>query len=359
MPETMSLFKTKKSFCTQLFRKDKRSALIFFLLVITFFSSGCYGINYLSDMGAEQVSASRFVLPDPLQDPPQAGDARLGYLYYMDDRNRFLVPVRREIPWVENIAASTLQLLILSEDSAEPLRELGLSPTLPSQTKIIGMAINDGLARVNFSAEFLSYPPDHERLVLCSVLCTLQQFTTIETVEILVDGEKVSQFPGGAPGRMFLGPESYINLELEPEADYRNFTAITLFFCYLAPNGRILYVPVTRALSPVENIYQAVIQELLEGPRQGSGLFSDLPPGTELRSFDLLEGQAVLDFSEQLLHYQGGRTGAENMINQILLTLSALEEIDQVQILAEGQKVSLDGFDLTAPLVLPEVYNYF
>jgi germination protein M len=324
------------------------------------FFSGCQDLDALWGTDPENASNSRFILPEPVPALSQTSEERLGYLYYADVQHRFLVPVRRYIPWVENIATATLLRLTSSPDSAEELRQLGLSPTLPAQTRIDGMSINDSQARINFSAEFLKYPPEHERLVLGSILSSLRQFSNIETVEFLVEGEKVDRFPGGAPGQLPLETESYINLELDTTVeDYSNITAVTLFFCYLVPNGRILYVPVTRALPPAEDIETAAVRELLKGPRPGSGLFSDLPTGTELLSFRVEEGRAVLDLSGEFLTFQGGRTGAENMVNQILLTLSLHEEIEQVQILVEGIKVTLEGLDLTNPLTPPEVFNYF
>lgn len=334
--------------------------LLIFILSAALFSTGCDVLSNLSEPEQEQIPYSQFTLPDPPQSTPEAGEVRLGFLYYADAGHRFLVPVRRAIPWVEGIAKITLLQLVPSPDSAAVLHDLGLSAILPAETDISGLAINDGLARVDFSADFLSYPPGHERLVLGSILCTLRQFSTIETVEILVAGEKVDRFPGGAPGKLPLGPECYINLELdEAVEDYRNFSAVKLYYCYPASNGRILYVPVTRILPSAEEVQSATVQELLKGPRSGSGLFSDIPHGTVLRSITVEEGLVSLDFSDQLLAYQGGLTGAENMVNQILLSLSELEGVEQVQILVEGAKVTLEGLDLTNPLTPPEVYNYF
>ncbi len=333
--------------------------LLLFILTAAL-TLGCESLSIISEPEQEQLPFSPFTLPDPLPSPPEAEEVRLGFLYYSDGQYRFLVPVRRAIPWVEGIAKNTLLHLASSPDSTAELQEMGLSAILPRQTTIHGIAINDGLARVDFSSDFLSYPPERERLVLGSILCTLRQFSTIDTVEILVEGENIDRFPGGAPGRLPLGPECYINLELdETVEDYRNFAAVKLFYCYPAPNGRILYVPVTRILPSTEDVQTAAVVELLEGPRKGSGLFSDIPPGTELHSYTLVDGLAVLDFSDAFLAYQGGRTGAENMVNQILLTLFELEGVDQVQILAEGAVVTLEGLDLTNPLTPPEVYNYF
>jgi len=350
----------KKSIQFLPWKAEKITIITIFLLGSAFLFSGCEDLDTLWGTDPENASYGRFILPEPAPVFSQTSEERLGYLYYADAQHRFLVPVRRNIPWVENIATATLLRLTPSPDSAEALRQLGLSPTLPTQTKIDGMAINDGQARINFSAEFLRYPPEHERLVLGSILYSLRQFSNIETVEFLVEGEKVDRFPGGAPGQLPLETGSYINLELDTTVeDYSNFTAVTLFFCYPAPNGRILYVPVTRALPPAEDVETAAVRELLKGPRPGSGLFSEPPAGTALLSFRVEDGQAVLDLSGEFLTFQGGCTGAENMVNQILLTLSFQEKIEQVQILVEGIKVTLEGLDLTIPLTPPEVYNYF
>jgi germination protein M len=236
-----------------------------------------------------------------------------------------------------------------------------LAPALPEQTLLRGMAINEGLARVDFSASFLDYPPERERFILGSILCTLRQFSTIERVEIMVEGAKLEQFPGGTPGRMALGPQEWINLDIDDTLeDYRNFSAVILYYAHAAPNGWIFYVPVTRILPPAEDEKTTAVTELLKGPPKGIGLFSDIPRGTKLMGLQINEMVAEVNLSREFLNYQGGLTGAENAVNQVLLTLSSLEGVDQVQILIEGEKLILkDGLDLTKPLKPPDPLNYF
>lgn len=297
--------------------------------------------------------------PPPL---PEPGEIRTGLLYYPDRQWRFLVPLQREIPEAETIVRNTLEKLFNTPRLQEELEPLGLVPLLPGETAILGIHIDEaGLARVDFSGSFLDYNPSGERLVLGGLLCTLCQFPEIERLEIIVDGVSPEKFPGGTPGRMPLGSECLINLEVDDALkDYRNFTAVTIYFCFLAPQERILYVPVTRALLPADDAAAAAFEELLAGPRRGSGLFSDIPPGTALRSLQLEDGLMVIDLNKELLAYEGGRTGAENMVNQILLTLAQLEGVSEVQILVEGEKMRLpDGIDLTVPLKPPAVYNFF
>ncbi|MGB4182800.1 MAG: GerMN domain-containing protein [Dethiobacteria bacterium] len=311
--------------------------------------------------GPELQPREEFEFPEA-QLPPEPGAGRVGLLYYPDQQWRFLVPVQREIPDSGTVVRTTLEKLVGTPQLREELEPLGLVPLLPSETTVFGIHIDEArLARVDFSRSFVDYNPSGERLVLGGLLCTLQQFSEIERLEVFVEGQSLDKFPGGTPGRIPLGPESLINLEVDDALkDYHNFTAVTVYFCFFAPQGRILYVPVTRALQPAEDSSAAAIEELLAGPRSGSGLFSDIPADTELRSLHLEEELIIIDLSEELLSYEGGRTGAENIVNQILLTLAQLEGVNKVQILVEGEKVKLpEGTDLTVPLEPPGVYNFF
>jgi len=310
----------------------------------------------------EPEAGEDFPLPEPPPPAPEPGEVRTGLLYYPDAEWRFLVPLHREIPETETIVRHTLEKLRDTSQLRQELDTLGLVPLLPGDADILGINIDaSGLARVDFSGAFLQYDPSRERHVLGGLLCTLRQFPEIERLEIMIDGASPEKFPGGTPGRMPLGPDCLINPEVDDALeDYRHYTAVKVYFCFMTPHRRILYVPVTRILPPSDDAASAAVKELLAGPRRGSGLFSDIPPDTVLRSLQLEDGLVVIDLSKDLLDYEGGRTGAENVVNQILLTLAQLEGVNEIQILVEGEKVSLpEEIDLTVPLKPPAVYNFF
>lgn len=312
--------------------------------------------------GCEAGQREKFTLPEAPPPLPQPGDGYITTLYYPDEEWRILIPLQRELAETGTAVRSTLEQLTAAPQRQKELASLGLTPLLPAGTEILGIHI-DGLgpARVDFSSSFLEYDPHCERLVLGGLLCTLRQFPEVERLEIMVEGNIPERFPGETPGGLPLGPECFVNLEVDDALeDYQKYTAVTVYFCFPTPPGRILYVPVTRALPPVEERAAAALQELLAGPRRGSPLFSDIVPGTALRSLQIEEGLAVVDLSEKLLDYEGGRTGAENMVNQLLLTLGRLEDVERVQILVEGEQVELpEEIDLTVSLEPPAVYNFY
>ena len=291
----------------------------------------------------------------------ESESVRQGLLYFTDCEKRFLVPVYRPIPFSETIIRDTLEQLLPSPGAAGELASRGLQFVLPEGLAILGIAVNEGLARVDFSAPILSYTPEEERLVLGSLLCTLRQFPEIERLQILVEGMEIEQFPGGTSGQVPLGPECWINLEIEEGlTDYRNYCAVTVYFCYYSPGGEILYVPVTRILSPDEEPETAAFRELLAGPAPGSGLFSEIPPGTTLEQLGRQEALLNLELSEQLTGYRGGVTGAKNITYQLLLTAGALPGVEQVQVLINGQPVTVPGeLDFQVPQAVPGLVNCF
>ena len=69
----------------------------------------------------------------------------------------------------------------------------GLRATIPEGTRLLGISIVNGLCTVDFSKEFVdnhSGGSAGEIMTLTSILKTLQEFPSIDKVQILVEGQK-------------------------------------------------------------------------------------------------------------------------------------------------------------------------
>ena len=195
-------------------------------------------------------------------------------------------------------------------------------PVLPPATEVLGLTIRDGLARVDLSGSFLEYDTGMEREVINSVVFTLLQFPTVEEVEIMVEGTVPGVFPGGTPGGSFLAEQRGINLEVADELDdYRNTQQVIPYFCHVMGDNHVFYIPVTRIVPGEKNIARAAVEELLQGPRYKSGLFSEIPPGTTLREVTMEEDLILVDFSREILNYRGGISGEKNTLSGKLYLL--------------------------------------
>ena len=116
---------------------------------------------------------------------------------------------------------------------------------------------------------------------------------------------------------------------------------MVVYFCGWGEGDLTYIVPVTRVIPATSNLIEAALKELLKGPRPDTELFSDLNPQTEVNSITLEEGVATVDFSKDFLIYDGGVKGEENIIKQVVLTLTRFPEINEVRILVEGAEPDL------------------
>lgn len=108
-------------------------------------------------------------------------------------------------------------------------------------------------------------------------------------------------------------------------------TMVTLYF----PNGHSI-VPVSRRLTRDADVPRAALQALLAGPSKESGVQSPIPPGVEIRSFELEEGVARIDLSSAF-RSEASRTRAAEMA--IVETMTALPGLTTVALSVDGRSV--------------------
>ena len=80
---------------------------------------------------------------------------------------------------------------------------------------------------------------------------------------------------------------------------------------------------------------------------------SPLPAGTHLRSINLADGLATVDFSREFqTNFAGGDTQSLRTVSAVLRTLGQFPTVDRVQILVEGSPIDTYGgmLSLSGPL---------
>ena len=112
-------------------------------------------------------------------------DARPVTLYFPGEAGSVLVPVTRMVYSEPDIATAVVELC-KGPSGASPLESV-----LPAGCGVIDVRVEDGVAKINFTGEFirLAENSDGGRLALKALVLTCTQFEGIEGVEIYVDGE--------------------------------------------------------------------------------------------------------------------------------------------------------------------------
>jgi len=279
-------------------------------------------------------------------------------VFYFVNENDLLVPVTRDIPWVEGIGRAALESLVDTQELREELAEKGLKPSLPEGTEILGMTIRDGLAKVDFNENFLNNADKNAEFnAIQAVVYTLGEFPTVDRVQILVEGKPLKKCPHGTELKDVLYPEK---INLEPgNTNISNAVPVTLYFKSYSADGNYSYfVPVTRMVPPSDELIKTAVQELIKGPSSEMNLVATLPKDTQVLDVIRDESHVTVNFSKEIEGYGGGLDQEQALVDSVVLTVSQFPGVSQVSLQVEGESGVLpEGTVLENPIMKPVHIN--
>ncbi len=116
----------------------------------------------------------------------------------------------RDVPDTDEVAGAAVEQLLLGPDDEETAGGLGTS--IPDGTRLLDVAIADGVATVDLSGEFDDGGGSASMFTrLAQVVFTLTQFPTVEGVRLRIDGEDVETF--SSEGIVLDGPQDRADYE--------------------------------------------------------------------------------------------------------------------------------------------------
>lgn len=139
-------------------------------------------------------------------------------------------------------------------------------------------------------------------------------------------------------------------------------TRLILYFEFHTPNSFYLF-PVTTTIPYTNTPATKALELLIQGPPTGGPLWSSIPPATKVRSLEIKDGTAYVDFSREITQANVGSSGEAILLQSIVTTLGQFPSVKWVKILVEGQPVAtLAGHVDTSGLLEPQpglVYRGF
>lgn len=259
-------------------------------------------------------------------------------VFYFRNKDGYLVPVMKRIPWEDGIARTTIKNMIDSEALRESLIDTGLEPLIPMGTEILGMSINPdtGLCKIDFSSEIrnVASEKDEENLIK-GVVYTLTEFPTISEVQIMIEGNIIPVLKDSVAINK---PITRENINLLGKVDDGSSKVVVFFKG--GEEESDYFIPVTiPTLAPMANVYTA-LDLLFDGPPEDAGLKSELPNGIDLQGVEIKEGTAFVDIKLDDKAVLDDDMVVNDLIKNIGLTLSQFDEIDTVELLLEGTIVN-------------------
>ncbi|MFY9214114.1 MAG: GerMN domain-containing protein [Tissierellaceae bacterium] len=259
-------------------------------------------------------------------------------VFYFKDKDGYLVPVMKRIPWEEGIAKTTIRNMVDSTELREALANTGLSPLIPMGTEVLGMAIDQdtGLCKIDFSKEIqnVETEKDEENLIK-GIVYTLTEFPTIKRVQIMVEGKIIPVLRNSVA---IDSPLERANINLIGRED--EGSSKVMVYYKGGEDHNEYFIPLTiPTMAPIANVHTA-LELLFQGPPVETGLKTDIPSGISLQGVEIKDGTAFVDINTE------GITGLENsgvlddLMKNVGLTLSQFEEIDSVELLLDGTAVN-------------------
>lgn len=316
-----------------------RRIILFGLIIVLGLTVLSIGKNLINNRLAAKDDEIEIIRSDAGEMAIAEDEGMRKTVMYFRDSDGYLVPVMRKIPWTEGIARTTLSNMVDSAELRETLSPTGLIPVIPAGTEILGMSINEdtGLCKVDFSEDVLNNQSDkEEESFIKGVVYTLTEFPTIKEVQILVGGKALPSLKFGGNISKPLARE---NINLIGKID-EGRSKVVVYYKGMNNEEFEYYVPVTiPTLAPVANVYSA-LDLLFEGPPGDVGLFSDIPRDVMLHGVEVKDGTAYVDISYDSYSESSQDGIFSEIVKNIGLTLSQFEEIENVELLVDGETIN-------------------
>ncbi|NLN49569.1 MAG: GerMN domain-containing protein [Clostridiales bacterium] len=285
--------------------------------------------------------------------------ARATVLYYKDSEN-LLVPVMRYIPKGDmGIAKAAIKGMIYSPELSENIKPIGLYPTLPMGTEILGATIKeDGLAIIDFNENFLGFDSmEGEALGIKALVYTLTEFPNITSVQVKIEGEEIEGMIFGTKIGLPL-KRSEINL-IKPAKMDDKMAKVMVYYQKKGSGYYSYYVPLTKLVSGYTNSAEAALNALLEGPGCDLGLRNPFPDGTKILGVEVNDGIAFANFSEEILNLTS-MAEERALTKAITLTLGELESISKVRLFVDGHTIeNTESIGSKEYLDIPVFVNFY
>ncbi|MCR2044628.1 GerMN domain-containing protein [Anaerosalibacter massiliensis] len=338
--------------------KVKRILLIVLILAICINMSGCKGKKGFKKLFSKKDKDVEIIRSDEEELNITEEDGMRNTVVYFQNKQGFLVPIMRKLPWEEGIAKIAIKNMVDNPTLREDLSSTGLAPIIPAGTEIKGMTVdeNTGICKVDFTNEFLNCESekDEENLIK-GVVYTLTEFPAIREVQIFVEGEAISSMKHGTQLGEILGREN-INFVKKIE-DARS--KVVVYFKGDNDKDYEYFVPVTvPTLAPMPNILTA-LEELFQGPPEGMGLNSNIHEVVELQGVEVKEGIAYVNLSFNSMEEGKQKEVMEELHKAVGLTLSQFEEIGKFELLIDGKTLEEAGINFEYDESIPTFANEY
>ncbi len=249
-------------------------------------------------------------------------------IYFANAEGSDLISVKYDTSEKNSLDLPEFIINKLLEGPVEP----EMSRTVRAGTRLLSVATDKSLAKVDLSKEFYHEESIYDILAVASIVKSLCSVQGIDQVLITVEGQPLLTTDGSE-----LGILKESDVVFDADALMQDESNITLYFSdlnaeYLVPE--IHQIKVRRG----ESLEKLVMQALINGP-QSTRNSPTVPPETKILSIETKDSVCFVNLSSDFIARNSVGLSAERLIVfSIVNSLTELSGIDKVQFLIEGEK---------------------
>ncbi len=229
---------------------------------------------------------------------------------------------------IEAKAREAIELLI-QDGKGESKVPNGFKAVLPSDTKIISIAYEDSVIKVNFSKELLDVKKEEEETIIEAIVYSLTEIPEIEKVILFLEGDILDKLPqSNITLPSTLDRDFGINKQYEFHT-LEDITQVTIYYIDKY-NDNYYYVPVTKYMNDDREKIKIIIDELTSSPLVGTNLMSFLSSNAKLLAVEQIEDTLELEFNSYIFDNIEEKNILEEVIYTISLSVADNYDVEEV-----------------------------
>lgn len=261
-------------------------------------------------------------------------------IIYLIDENNFVARVNVVLENKDDLkkAREIIELLTINSSKEDYIRD-GFHPIIPQNTKIIDLSLDNKILKINFTKEFLNVSKDDEQKLIESLIYSLTELESIDSITIFVEGNILDELPNS---KMNLSPTLDRKFGINKIYNLNSIdnSSKTTIYYISKYEDFYYYVPVTKVNNSEQEKIEIIIKELSSSTMYQTNLMSYLTSNTELINYSVLSDSIVLNFNNNILADINSNEILEEVVYSINLSISDNYDIKSVMYLVEDNIIN-------------------
>lgn len=214
----------------------------------------------------------------------------------------------------------------------------GFRAIIPTDTKVLSVAVDGDVAKVDFSKDLLDIDSSLEEKLVSAIVYTVTSVENINKVIIYVEGNILTKLPKTG---IILPSTLDRNFGINKVYDFTktdDITNVTVYYLK-SNNEEFYYVPVTKYLNDSRDKIKIIIDELTSYNTYNTNLTSYLNSNTELLAIEEQPNILELTFNSYIFEDVSNKDILEEVIYTIALSVKDNYDVDEVVIKNEEDNI--------------------